>query len=195
MGPTLRTFVNAASNLLNELGKIMRRARRILLHGRVAFGEGHIGATGILPVAATPGSYSFAHRRLSRRRPRGSAALPLEALPMAEPLAPRPSHEWQSNCFAIGLVRRSLAVRAPVRAPKAEHWQSAWPSASKDGPATGAVGERRAITTDLSLVGGTAMACERRALPQRAFRTRWANGGATVAIPAQRQRARCALSQ
>ena len=79
MGPTLRTFVNAASNLLNELGKIMRRARRILLHGRVAFGEGHIGATGILPVAATPGSYSFAHRRLSRRRPRGSAALPLVA--------------------------------------------------------------------------------------------------------------------
>ena len=40
---------------------------------------GCVGTTGILPVAATPGSYSFAHRRLSRRRPRGSAALPLVA--------------------------------------------------------------------------------------------------------------------
>ena len=42
-------------------------------------GRDVLGKTGILPVAATPGSYSFAHRRLSRRRPRGSAALPLVA--------------------------------------------------------------------------------------------------------------------
>ena len=81
-------------------------------------GRDVLGKTGILPVAATPGSYSFAHRRLSRRRPRGSAALPLEALPLTEPLAPRSCHEWQSDRFAIGLARSSLAVRAPCAHPR-----------------------------------------------------------------------------
>jgi len=92
-----------------------------LLQGRgrpCHIGRAALGKTGILPVAATPGSYSFAHRRLSRRRPRGSAALPLEALPLTEPLAHRPSHEWQSDRFAIGLARSSLAVRAPCAHPR-----------------------------------------------------------------------------
>ena len=34
----------------------------------------------------------------------------------------------------------------PVRAPKAEHWRIAWPSASKNGAATGTVRERIALS-------------------------------------------------
>ena len=33
----------------------------------------------------------------------------------------------------------------PVRAPKGEHWRSAWPSASKNGAATGTVREKIAL--------------------------------------------------
>ena len=45
--------------------------------------------------------------------------LRFHALLVAEPLAPQPCHEWPSNCFAIGLARSSLAVRAPC----AHHWK------------------------------------------------------------------------
>ena len=34
---------------------------------------------------------------------------------MTEPLAPRPCHEWQSNCFAIGLAQSSCRVPRQVR--------------------------------------------------------------------------------
>jgi len=51
---------------------------------------------------------------------------------------PRLCGEWQSNRFAIGTTRSSFAGRAP----KAEHWLSAWPSASKNAAATGMVRER-----------------------------------------------------
>ena len=54
-------------------------------------------------------------------------------------LHPRLCNEWQSNRLAIGSTRSSFAGRAP----KAEHWLSARPSASKNAAATGMVRERK----------------------------------------------------
>ena len=111
------------------------RATRMFLHWRGAIEEGRIGTTGILPVAATPGSYPLAHRRLSRRRPRGSAALPLEALPSASRgavlqcapsahVARRKSyvlHHQKNGCEPCAAATRKMRVcpsaARPVAAP------------------------------------------------------------------------------
>ena len=47
----------------------------------------------------------------------------------APPKAPR---QWRSRRIAHAPCANRFAVRAPVRAPKAEHWQSTRPSASKN---------------------------------------------------------------
>ena len=57
----------------------------------------------------------------------------------APPKAPR---QWQSRWIVHAPRANRFAVRAPVRAPKAEQWQSTRQSASKNGQATGAEGER-----------------------------------------------------
>ena len=80
------------------------------------------------------------------------------------PKAPR---QWQSRWIAHAPRANRFAVRAPVRAPKAEQWQSTRQSASKDGQATGAEGkgERSPLTFPLSVLPHRLVKGLRFALP------------------------------
>ncbi len=67
------------------------------------------GEANEVPMVAEPGACALC-QWLSRLR--------FHALLATKPLAPRSCHEWQSDRFAIGLARSSLAVRAPCAHPR-----------------------------------------------------------------------------
>ena len=54
------------------------------------------------------------------------------AVPLTRSLPPKAPRQWYSQWIAHAPCANRFAVRAPVRAPKEEHWQSTRPSASKN---------------------------------------------------------------